>query len=377
MKALFGLLLALVLSIPGGEALAQITDLNSAINKAGRQRMLSQRMAKAYFQIGQQVEVDRSKKVLDASVALFDRQLVELKNFAPTPEIKDNYLKLEKSWLEFKDLLVGAQPSQDNGRKVLDLSEQVLSLAHQGTVQLEKQSASSAGRLVNVSGRQRMLSQRMAKAYFQIGQGVDVERSKKILDTSVATFDRQLVELKNYAPTPDIKNTYLSLEKTWLSYKDVLIGKAPSPDNGRKVLALSEDVLVLAQQGTVQLEKQSTSAAGPLVNVSGRQRMLSQRMAKFYQASAWGVGDASSTASLEGARKEFNEALGMLAAAPANTPQIKDSLELVKQQWFFFENALGQKTGGDKRPQTAVATTSERILEEMEGVVGLYEKLPK
>ena len=108
-----------------------------------------------------------------------------------------------------------------------------------------------------------------------------------------------------------------------------------------------------------------------------RQRMLSQRMAKFYQASAWGVGDASSTASLEGARKEFNEALGMLAAAPANTPQIKDSLELVKQQWFFFENALGQKTGGDKRPQTAVATTGERILEEMEGVVGLYEKLPK
>jgi hypothetical protein len=26
----------------------------------------------------------------------------------------------------------------------------------------------------------------------------------------------------------------------------------------------------------------------------------------------------------------------------------------VPQQWFFFENALGQKTGGDKRPQTAV-----------------------
>jgi len=71
MKAFFGLLLALVLSVLGGEALAQITDLNSAINKAGRQRMLSQRMAKAYFQIGQQVEVDRSKKILDASVSLF------------------------------------------------------------------------------------------------------------------------------------------------------------------------------------------------------------------------------------------------------------------------------------------------------------------
>ena len=225
---------------------------------------------------------------------------------------------------------------------------------------------------INKAGRERMLSQRMAKAYFQIGQGVEVERSKKVLDASVMAFDRQLVELKNYAPTPEIKATYVSLEKAWLDYKDYLIGKASSPENGRKVLALSEDVLALAQQGTVQLEKQSASTAGHLVNLSGR-----QRMAKFYQATAWGVADANGAANLDKARKEFNEALKELAAAPSNTVQIKDGLELVKQQWFFFENALNQKVGGDKRPQVAVATTSERILEEMEIVVGLYEKASK
>jgi hypothetical protein len=35
----------------------------------------------------------------------------------------------------------------------------------------------------------------------------------------------------------------------------------------------------------------------------------------------------------------------------------------------------GLKAGPDKRPQTAVATTRERILEEMQTGVGQYEKL--
>lgn len=230
---------------------------------------------------------------------------------------------------------------------------------------------------INKAGRQRMLSQRMAKVYFQLGQQVDADRSRKILDASVAQFDRQLVELKNYASQPEIKETYQKLEKSWLAYKDLLIGTNPSVENGRKVLVLSEEVLALAQQGTAQFEKLSGSDAGRLVNLSGRERMLSQRMAKYYQAQAWGVADDKNAANLEKAHKEFGDALRELSVAPANTPKLKESLELVKQQWFFFENALAQKAGADKRPQSTVATTSERILEEMEGVVAQYEKLSK
>ena len=92
------LIVALGLSV-AGEAAAQITDINAAVNKAGRERMLSQRMAKAYFQLGMQVDAERSRKILDNSIAVFDRQLVELKNYSPTAEIKDTYLKLEKAWI--------------------------------------------------------------------------------------------------------------------------------------------------------------------------------------------------------------------------------------------------------------------------------------
>ncbi len=230
---------------------------------------------------------------------------------------------------------------------------------------------------INKAGSLRYSSQRLAKAYFQLGQGIDEARSRKVLEQSIALFDRHLVELKGYAPQPEIKDTYLKLEKSWLAYKDLILGAAPNPDNARKVQVLSEEILALAQQGTVQLEKFSGSNAGRLVNLSGRERALSQRMAKYYQAIAWNINDSQSATNLDASLKEFAKNLAELSESPANTPKIKDGLELVRQQWFFFESALRQKAGADKRPQTTVATTSERILEEMDLVVSMYEKLPK
>lgn len=230
---------------------------------------------------------------------------------------------------------------------------------------------------VNKAGRQRMLSQRLAKLYLQIGQQIDTERSQRLLDTSLALFDRQLVELKNYAPTPPIKDTYQKLEKSWGDYKDVLVGAAPNAQNARKVMLLSDDVLALAQQGALQLEQHGGTVSARLVNIAGRQRMLSQRLSKFYQARAWNVAPDGAAGALDQARTEFLAGLAELEAAPANTPAIRDALTLGRQQWLFFDAALkGQ--GSDKRVLGHnVATTSERILEVMDSVTGLYEKALK
>lgn len=223
-----------------------------------------------------------------------------------------------------------------------------------------------------------MLSQRLAKCYLQIGQSIDTARSKAILDSSMALFDRQLVELKVFAPTQENKIVLGKLDVVWTRYKEVLVGRPPNKDDARSIMEINEDVLAMAQEATVQLEKFSGTTVGKLVNIAGRQRMLSQRMAKFYQAINWGVAAPDAMRKLLSARDEFVNALHTLAAFPGDTQAIRDEIELGEEQWIFFDNALNNavnKTGNKKVLATNVATTSERILEVMDRVTNLYAHL--
>jgi hypothetical protein len=230
---------------------------------------------------------------------------------------------------------------------------------------------------INKAGRQRMLSQRMAKAWLAIGQGLDVQRAQRILSDSMALFDRQFFELKAFAPTPSIRATYAALDPVWSEYKMALVGAAPGRNTAPSLVVLDSRVLQLAHQGTVQLEAESGQAVGRLVNIAGRQRMLSQRMAKFYLALSWKAEVAEARRELDIARGEFTQALATLYDAPQATVQIRQELDLARQQWVFFENALQSAAEGSLAAQraTQVFSTSENILEVMDRVTGHYTRL--
>jgi len=229
---------------------------------------------------------------------------------------------------------------------------------------------------INKAGRMRMLSQRMAKAYCQAGQSILAEQSRRILDLSMKLYQEHLDELKAFAPSEDIKATYAELETIWRRYRQLLSG-TPTLDNARLITKINEDALRVAHLGTTQLELVSTSSVGRLVNIAGRQRMLSQRLAKFYMFQRWGIGAAGMDGEAETARREFLSALDALERAPENTAKIRGELELARMQWVFFDQALRQQKTGDKDPTYAanVATTSERILEVMDRVTNLYAQL--
>ena len=113
------------------------------------------------------------------------------------------------------------------------------------------------------------------------------------------------------------------------------------------------------------------------INKAGRQRMLSQRIAANYLCASWGVQIDTSAAEMAKSSEEFTKAHDMLKNSPETSASIKSELQLVESQFAFFEIALKSlKPGsGDVQAQGKVFTTSERILQVMDGVTGMYSKL--
>jgi hypothetical protein len=157
-----------------------------------------------------------------------------------------------------------------------------------------------------------------------------------------------------------------------------LVGQTPSREGAAKILELDGTVLRLANQGTGQFEGLATRPVGRLVNMAGRQRMLSQRMAKFYLAAVTPVSVEASRRELGTSRTEFLSAMETLKTAPEANQRIKDEITLAETQWIFFDQALqklGTPASQSTKSHSDVFVSSENVLSAMDRVTGLYAAL--
>ncbi len=225
---------------------------------------------------------------------------------------------------------------------------------------------------INKAGKQRMLSQRIAKSYFFLNEDVRPDKAREQLNASLTTFEQQHNELKSEIQDREIQELFAFIDIALVEYSG-LVRKPYDRNSGNEVLNLSENLLEVCQSVVAKLEQASKLKKAKLVNIAGRQRMLSQRIAKYYIAYQAGFRDPNSVAQLKKAVSEFESALIILVNSNQNTAEIAASLEKVESLWrvvrkFFID----QMRGG--LPVTVFATT-DSIMNEMNKITNMYEQL--
>ena len=230
------------------------------------------------------------------------------------------------------------------------------------------------GEAINKAGRQRMLTQRIVKAYSLMGQDVRYRVAKKQLHVAISLFEKQLNELKTLPVNASVTEELNHVTELWEPVKQIATGKVDrkmAPQLRNK----SEELLKRAHEVVLLLEASSGTNAGHLVNIAGRQRMLTQRMANLYLLQSWGFTDPQYQADYQQAIEEFSSALKELQAARENTPEINAGLKEVSQNWEVFKMS-GKMRDGNYIPALVVRSL-DKILVKMNEITGQYAVLLK
>lgn len=230
---------------------------------------------------------------------------------------------------------------------------------------------STLSEAINKAGKQRMLSQRMVKDYCLVGMGVVADSSQKELYKSMELFNSQLNELKAFAMTKRIKDKLKRVDTYWAEFKAVSEGPV-TKEKAQALQELSEDLLRSSNKVVLALTDFVGSSGSKIINISGRQRMLSQRVAKFYMLDAWGLGNSEVNEGIDRAMVEFKGALLMLNQSKLNTAETKDIL--IKVNRSFKELSRVSSKQSNKKTAAKVILLTEKMLIDMNTATSLYQK---
>lgn len=223
---------------------------------------------------------------------------------------------------------------------------------------------------INRAARFRALSQRCAKAYLQLQLDVLPESAQEIL-VAVKRLTQVGFDDLSKANLPAEATKLLNVVQQDSTALMTLVAVAPTRDRAIAVVEMADKLLASAERLTQTIEALASQTTAKLINLAGRQRMLSQRLAKNYMLTALGAETRASREQIAADWAAFPLALKTLVDAPISTPSIRNDLQSAQEQWIFFEVALNRKP--DLKSLSNIATTSERLLEINDKLTVSYE----
>ncbi len=217
-------------------------EFGTILNLSGRQRMLSQKMSKELLQVALNLNTPSSLKALEGTAQQFDQILKGLKAGSEElglPASRDFVILfqiniVETLWGRYQTLIRRVQTTQKvteaDINEIATTSLRLLKESNQLVTLFELAAKNSGLRtdpvlagIINIAGRQRMLSQKMSKELLLIHHGVQVEANKLNLLATVTLFDRTLKGLINgdkilglpATQDPAIRERLLAVQTIW------------------------------------------------------------------------------------------------------------------------------------------------------------------
>ncbi len=203
---------------------------------------------------------------------------------------------------------------------------------------------------VNRAGQLRMLSQRLVKLQALLAGGTDGGARRRLLAQTVERTDSNLARLADdgvaghlWRPAPADPG---HLEAVAASAR-AATRRQPA---WQRSIAHAEKLLHLAEQLTASLELGENGASLHLVNLTGRQRMLSQRVAKLALIGALAKDEPARAARdlIAPTAAEFEASLRYLEQIPLTTEETQALLTAANGDWAVMldECRSGRVTAG-------------------------------
>ncbi len=215
------------------------------------------------------------------------------------------------------------------------------------------------------------------KAYLLKAMDIQPKKVHRQFIESQQLFTGNLAKLKSFSQSSNnampLKLAIKVIEIQWHSYRKLLIEPTNKINSG-EILALSDRTLAACEALVEQLEQSAQRQSARWVNLSGRQRMLSQRIAKFYSAISLSGKTELYQQGLQQAVNEFDDALQALIHSPDNTHFLNHKLKKVATQWNFSKQGFKSLNKGESTPLVIFMTT-ETILNQMNDITALYEAI--
>ena len=223
---------------------------------------------------------------------------------------------------------------------------------------------------INLAGQQRMLSQRLVKAWCQVGLNLQPELSRAQLSESVRRFEINLAALEKSAATPEAATALSGLRAAWVPLRAAALAEVRQ-SGAAQLDARAEDVLMAAERLARVLQDKADAPVSRWINLAGRQRMLSQRLVKIYMLRQWGVENAALREESERVQNEFAGALTAMRQH-ATTPLLRSEVDKLALQWEWLQAVLA--TEGAESFRLIMAEGGEAVLQLADQVTRIVEQ---